>query len=358
MMSKKNLILIFIFGSAAVITLLLDRNTKTQSASDQELKSVISTEQVTSIKKISLSKGSVKLDLTQNEAGFWLINQKLPFPAKADAVVRFIDNLQRSEIQRVIKNGTKKLDEFGIKDDISIQVSSQNGEIKISLGDRRERGGQYAFIESSGSKQLVLIDPPIDLSTEEKMWESNSVLDVDKDDVMSIKFTPMRGSKLPAFNLMRDSEKKDMTVEQLAENEQSNKVAINDFLAALTSISFEEKIIADKRPDDAFLFTIDLSNQQKLELRIFEEQMSNGDIEDTEKSTEQKSYFASIKAMGLKEFPQTEVINTYFSPYDFRLSKRTFEKIIVSREKLVQVRDKKESKDTVESEGEKKKNDG
>ena len=337
-MSRKNLILILVFASATILTLIFENNQNNNTKSTLLETKILATKEINQVAKISLKNDQNQIELTKNESGFWLLNQTPPFPAKASAIIELLDKLEQTKLLRVIKGGTSNLNEYGLVNAPQIILDLKNQASKsITMGQPREGGGQFALVEQAKEKQVVLLDRQVNPQINRNNWESTNILSLDKESIQSFAYEPPTGdSSLDAFILSRKSEGKPLLFEKIDENRQMKSIAVNDLMSAISEVKYEDKSTDDNLPDQFHKIKLKTFNQTEFDLKVF---VLNKEGESSSEDKE-ATYFIKISTQGEQGSHQAKITKDYISPYKFKISQNTFKKIIVEKEVLTEAASK------------------
>lgn len=202
MASKTPLIATGVLVIGAAATLLLNRETSTKDERIGERLFPASTAPTIDALEIRRGEGD-PLRLVRDERSVWHVGDVAGFPVDAGKVLRFLDDLGTNTYRDVALRGALGIAEFGLDAPVSIALKAKDATVyAASFGNDRKGGGQY--VTPDGGATIYLVSQSIRAPVDVDQWELKTLLDVKKDEVKSVVFTPVPGGRKSGVTLARD----------------------------------------------------------------------------------------------------------------------------------------------------------
>ena len=221
----------------AAITLLMDKKGSTQK-DERTGSSLITLEDATSVDKVTLTKDAKNLVLSKNKEGAWHIEGTENFPASAEKIVKFTDDLRKSKYLRAVSSKKEKWQLFELDKGTKLVLGQgQDKSLTFIVGKNRSGGGQY--LRTPDSDTSFLVDPQIPINIEASFWELQKLVDTKKEDLKEISYTN-QGKNL--VTLTKEKKEDNFTVKNLGEKEEFNNTEIAGISSLLQSLTYVERL--------------------------------------------------------------------------------------------------------------------
>ncbi len=337
-MNKKYIITTALLLIAALIVTFWD-GSKSISEKDPRIGKTLFEESLNpSIAKIEIVKnGEQNLTLSKSEDGSWQISSDNGFPADVTKIVRFLDELAKTKIQRLATDNKEKKKAFGFEHTSSVALfADKDTVLKAHIGDQRKGGGQYfSFVDEN---KVYLAEKNIDLNADISNWEYKTLLDVGEDEIKQILFHKTRGSLI----LKREKKEEDLTIGGLNKNE-TEKSSNKNLKSILKGLRFSKRYDVDNEVAKTAMLKPTKTTINLFDGRTFEIQVGTAGKDD-------EQYFAVIQAS--KGSPaisplankQIEHTNQIMKSWYFEIPSHVGKKFTKNRSDLVETAAKKSKK--------------
>lgn len=193
-MANKNVLIltgVLVLGAVAVV--FIDRG-KGRTDDARVGQPILTSSASADIEKIDIFTGETKLALVRGADNVWQVGESA-FPVDATKVAQFVDELTRSTYQNHVGSAKDEGEEFGITSatEVTLWTKGQKS-LDLKLGNARNGGGQYV---TSGDDRIYLVNNAINAQADQEPWEMKVLLNIPKDDVKSVTFTPLGPGRKP-----------------------------------------------------------------------------------------------------------------------------------------------------------------
>lgn len=220
-----------VIGAAASLLMKPGNNANKSSLIGKQLVDVNAVSQIRSI-VVSDSTGKIELELLAER---WLIKSDQGFWADSSKVSKILDDLSKNKIRSVMPSTKNDDEEYGLGQGtiITLGDEAQKELVKITAGDRREKGGQ--FLRIGADKLVFLSSDNLSVSPDIDDWEDRRLFDAKPEYVKSVQ---MKKAKITVEREKSDDE---FAVKGL-KKDKLNSGAVKSLGALVQSFDFSARV--------------------------------------------------------------------------------------------------------------------
>ena len=193
-----------------------------------------------SVDKVEVKKGDKTVVLVRDADQAWRLGDAQGFPAMAERVAQLFDSLAKARIETVVATKKAAFGDLGLNVP-TIVTMTEGGKptITLALGDARKNGGAYVAFD--GEEKAYLVSEAVAASPDLDPWEFKTLLNLDKDQIKEVTFTPPPSKKgALAVTLRRDKKEDPLAVKDLHPGEKE-AATVKGVEAIAANISFSKR---------------------------------------------------------------------------------------------------------------------
>lgn len=241
---KKLWVFTGILVAVAAVTVFLDKGSA-PLADARTGKAVVDGVSLPAVDRLELKKGPQTLVLVRSADQSWRLSDDKGFPADAAKIGALFDELSRAKVESIVAAKKEALAGFGLDAPAVLKLDAGGKNLlTLDVGDARKNGGQY--IAFGDEAKAYLISQTIAALPDEDNWQHKALLEIPKDQVKSIAFTPSAPTG-KAVTLSRAKKEDPLKVEGLGakDKEKPGVSSAENYAVAVTFSKLRDKSYAN-----------------------------------------------------------------------------------------------------------------
>lgn len=338
MVNKKILVLVSLLVVIAVAFILMDN--KSGSPKDDRVGShLLMFEKLAEVKGIEISKESSKISIQMGEKSRWIVDGGSSFPASAEVVVRFLEDVSAAKIIRLVSTKKDKWGDLELTKGNKVVLFKEGQKPLLSLIIGKDRKGNGQYIAFEGGDSSYLIDKSLQLESDSDRWELKTLANIKKSRVKSVIFKPLKAAKkLADVTIQRD--KKEAKFEVVGKGEKEKETKLDTAASILDGLTYTKKF--PKESIDGGLFekanrvSVELFDGKKYSVMVaVKEELKKAKDKKQEK---EKIYYVSMALSGGDSATSEEgkFFNNLMQKWVFQLEEYQAEKFLKGRNDFIE----------------------
>ncbi len=296
---------------------------------------LIPIDKVDEVEAIQIIDGDQSVRLKRHQESLWVVEADVEFPAEASKVVRLMDQLNASKIERIVSNDKDKWESLEISPSRQLSITGLKPKaLTIFFGKQSRSGGQFVAFEDSN--ESFVTSPAVNLDAKAENWYVKTILDLNKSDIVSVTAKSPEAS----WTLKRDAETGNFQLQDKPAGEQENLAAIDKVLASFANLHYTNRLQASQLTSPTRLIQLTVETQAEDRFILTAYRANQADQTDTNAKPEGKAnktrYWLRISLESSPQESLKSMINHYFKDWLFEVEDFKVEALLQKPAALLQ----------------------